>query len=33
VPGFQPNIMPPNFGTLLKSQDLADVIAYLNTLK
>jgi cytochrome c2 len=33
VPGFQPNIMPQNFGTLLHPQDLADIIAYLQTLK
>ena len=33
VPGFQPNIMPQDFGTRLKPQDLADVIAYLDTLK
>jgi len=33
VTGFQPNIMPQDFGTRMKPQDLADVIAYLNTLK
>ncbi len=33
VTGFQPNVMPQTFGTQLKPQDLADIIAYLDTLK
>jgi cytochrome c2 len=33
VPGFPSGVMPQNFGTVLKPQDLADIIAYLNTLK
>ena len=33
VSGFQPNIMPQDFGTRMKPQDLADIIAYLDTLK
>jgi len=33
VTGFQPNVMPQTFGKTLKPQDLADIIAYLNTLK
>jgi cytochrome c2 len=33
VPGFQPNLMPQTFGTTLSPQDLADIIAYLETLK
>jgi len=33
VTGFQANIMPQDFGTRMKPQDLADVIAYLDTLK
>ena len=33
VPGFQANIMPQDFGKRLAPQDLADIIAYLNTLK
>lgn len=32
VPGFQP-VMPQDYGTKLTAQDLADVIAYLLTLK
>jgi mono/diheme cytochrome c family protein len=33
VTGFQPNIMPQDFGKRLQPQDLADIIAYLQTLK
>ncbi len=33
VSGFQPNVMPQTFGSSLKPQDLADIIAYLDTLK
>jgi cytochrome c2 len=33
VSGFPPSVMPPDFGTRLKPQDLADIIAYLDTLK
>ena len=33
VTGFTAGVMPQNFGTSLKPQDLADVIAYLDTLK
>lgn len=33
VQGFQPSIMPQNFGQRMSAQDLADVIAYLLTLK
>ncbi len=29
VPNFPANIMPPNYGELLSTQELADVIAYL----
>jgi mono/diheme cytochrome c family protein len=32
-PGFQPNIMPANYGERLSAQDLADILAYLKTLK
>jgi mono/diheme cytochrome c family protein len=33
VSGFQANIMPPNYGETLTDQDVADIIAYLLTLK
>ncbi len=33
VQGFQPNIMPQNFGQRMSAQDVADVIAYLLTLR
>jgi len=33
VAGFQPNIMPANYGQTLPPQELADIIAYLTTLK
>jgi mono/diheme cytochrome c family protein len=33
VTGFQQGIMPQDFGTRLQPQELADIIAYLNTLK
>lgn len=33
LPGFQANVMPQDFGKRLKPQDLADIIAYLDTLK
>ncbi len=33
VEGFQPNIMPGNYGERLSAQDLADMIAYLLTLR
>ncbi|GAB4479114.1 MAG: hypothetical protein Kow0088_19660 [Anaerolineales bacterium] len=33
VPGFQAGIMPPNYGDTLTDQELADLIAYLLTLK
>ncbi len=33
VDGFAPNIMPPTYGQNLTSQNVADVIAYLLTLK
>ena len=33
VSGFTANIMPQDFGTKLQKQDLADIIAYLDTLK
>jgi mono/diheme cytochrome c family protein len=29
VPGFQPGIMPPNFGQMLKKQQIADLVAFL----
>ncbi len=31
--GFQPNIMPLNFADRLSSQDMADLIAYMLSLK
>jgi mono/diheme cytochrome c family protein len=33
VPNYQANIMPQTFGKTLSQQDLADIIAYLDTLK
>jgi len=33
VAGFQPGVMPKNFGEKLTKQDLADLIAYLLTIK
>ncbi len=33
VQGFQPGVMPQNFGQRMSAQDLADVIAYLLTLR
>lgn len=33
VEGFQPGIMPPDFGDRLTAQDLADLIAYMNTFR
>ncbi len=33
VTGFQPNVMPSTFASSLQPQDLADIIAYLDTLK
>lgn len=33
VPGFNPDIMPKDYGEKLTAQDLADIIAYLQTLK
>ena len=33
VQGFQPNVMPATFGNSLTKQDVADLIAYLETLK
>ncbi|MCJ7513812.1 MAG: cytochrome c [Anaerolineales bacterium] len=33
VSGYQPNIMPPNYGERLTGQDLADLIAYLTSLR
>lgn len=33
VDGFQPNVMPQDFGQRMSAQDLADIIAYLLTLK
>lgn len=33
VPGFSPDIMPKTYGDLLTAQDLADIIAYLESLK
>ncbi|MGE5602513.1 MAG: c-type cytochrome [Nitrososphaerales archaeon] len=33
VEGFQPNVMPQNYGTELSGQELNDLVAYLLTLK
>lgn len=33
VSGYQPNIMPQNYGERLTAQDLADLIAYMNSLR
>jgi len=33
APGFQPGIMPGDFAKLLSAQDLADIIAYLETMR
>jgi len=33
APGFQDGVMPQNFGELLLQQDLADLVAYLLTMK
>ena len=33
APGFQDGVMPQNFGELLTQQDLADLVAYLMTMK
>jgi mono/diheme cytochrome c family protein len=33
VSGYQPNIMPQNYGARLTAQDLADLLAHLNTLR
>jgi cytochrome c2 len=33
VQGFNPDIMPKNFGQLMDKKDLADIVAYLMTLK
>lgn len=33
VPGFQPGVMPQNYGETLTAQQVADLIAYLLTLK
>ncbi len=33
VPGYEPNIMPGNYGERLTIQDAADLIAYLQTLR
>jgi mono/diheme cytochrome c family protein len=33
VSGYQPNIMPQNYGARLTAQDLADLIAHLNSLR
>jgi mono/diheme cytochrome c family protein len=33
VEGFQPNIMPQNYGERLTAQDLADLIAYMSSLR
>ncbi|MBI3943291.1 MAG: c-type cytochrome [Chloroflexi bacterium] len=33
VPGFQPNIMPQNFGQTLKQNEIDGLVAYLSTLK
>lgn len=29
--GFQPNLMPPDYGSQLKSQQIADLVAFLQT--
>jgi hypothetical protein len=31
--GYQPNIMPKNFGDRLSPQDMADLIAYMLSLR
>lgn len=31
VPGYQPGVMPQNFANRMSSQDLADIVAYLQT--
>jgi mono/diheme cytochrome c family protein len=33
VSGFPPNVMPPSYANQLTDQDMADIIAYLQTLK
>jgi cytochrome c2 len=33
VEGFQPNVMPQNYGTELNNQELDDIVAYVLTLK
>jgi cytochrome c oxidase subunit 2 len=31
APGFQPNIMPPSYGSQLSSKQIADLVAFLQT--